>query len=180
MLSAVKVLFNAFFGICCLKMKPQDISASKNLLIICLLVYGFISVQLALLSQPFDKAVMAGAIEVVFIMIFCFAVLQIGGKSSRWVQTVTALAGTGIIISIIALPLYLFIGTNSETVATSDGLRVLGLLLLATLACWNIIIMGHIFRYALEINMFSSVVLAIAYIWLIFNFTTAIMPMEVT
>ncbi len=178
MFAVAKVLFIAFLDICLLKKRPQDIPASKNLLTICLIAYGFLSIQLALLSQPIEKAILAGIIEVGFIMLFSLAVLQIGGKSSRWVQTVTALAGTGVIISLIAIPLYLFIGTNSDDSSLTDGVQALGLLLLAVLACWNISIMGHILRYALEINMFSSIILAVSYIWLIFNFTTAIMPME--
>jgi len=178
MLTVAKVLFIAFFDICRLKKRPQDIPASRNLLTICLIAYGFLSILLALLSQPVEKAILVGIIEVLFIMLFSLAVLQLGRKSSRWVQTVTALAGTGVIVSILAIPLYLFIGPSGDAAINSDGLQALGLLLLAILACWNISIMGHILRYALEINMFSSIVLAISYIWLIFNFTAAIMPME--
>jgi hypothetical protein len=178
MLSAGKVLFLAFFDICRLSKGPQDIPASKNLLTLCLVTYGLLSVQLAELSQPIDKAVLAGGLEVVLIMIFSLALLQIRGKSSRWVQTVTALAGTGIIISIIAIPLYLFIGVGADNAATSEGFQGLGLLFLAILACWNITIMGHILRHSLDINMFSAIVLAIAYVWIIFSFTSAIMPME--
>ncbi len=179
MLSVAKVLLLAFFDICRLVKRPQDIPASRNLLTLCLVLYGLLSIQLASLSQPLDKAVLAGVLEVVLIMLFSFALLQISGKSARWVQTVTALSGTGVIISIIALPLYLFIGIGSDNTVNSSGFQVFGLLFLAILACWNIAIMGHILRHALDINMFLAVVLAIAYIWIIFSFTAAIMPMEV-
>jgi hypothetical protein len=180
MFVAGKVLFLAFFDICRLIKKPQDIPASKNLLTICLAVYGFLSIQLAVLSQPIDKAIFAGVLEVALIMIFSLALLQIRGKSERWVQMVSALAGTGIIISIIAIPLYIFIGIGGDDTATSGGIHAFGLLLLAVLACWNITIMGHILRHALDINMFSAIILAISYIWIIFSFTAAIMPMDVT
>lgn len=179
MLSAGKVLFLAFFEICRLNKGPQDIPASKNLLTLCLVGYGLLSVQLAALSQPIEKAVFAGVMEVALIMIFSLALLQIRGKSERWVQMVTALAGTGIIISILALPLYLFIGIGGEEAMASSGVRALGLLFLAVLACWNITIMGHILKNALDINMFSAIILAISYIWVIFSFTAAIMPMDV-
>lgn len=179
MLSAVKVLLLAFFDICRLIKRPQDIPASRNLLTLCLVLYGLLSIQLAALSQPLDKAVLAGVLEVFLIMLFSFALLQISGKSVRWVQTVTALSGTGIIISIIALPLYLFIGIGSDHTVNSSGFQIFGLLFLAVLACWNIAIMGHILRHALDINMFLAIILAITYIWIIFSFTAAIMPMEI-
>lgn len=177
MWSVGKALFLAFFDICRFRKRPQDIPASRNLLTVCLTAYGLLSAQLALLSQPFDKAVLTGVLEIVLLMVFTLAALQICGKSERWTQTVTALAGTGIIISVFAIPLYLLIG-NGVNVTVSDGLRALSLLFLAFLACWNVTIMGHILRNALEINMFSAVVIAFTYVWLIFSFTTAIMPLE--
>ncbi len=178
MLPGSKVLFLAFFDICRLIKGPQDIPESKNLLTICVVVYGFLSILLASLSQPTDKAILAGILEVALIMIFSLALLQARGKSSRWTQTVTALVGTGIIISIIAFPVYILIGVGELNELESSTRQSLGLLLLASLACWNIVIMGHILRHALEVNFMFAVILAITYIWIIFSFTSAIMPME--
>ena len=178
MLTSGKVLFLAFFDICRLIKRPQDISESKNLLILCLVVYGLLSILLAMLSQPTDEAVLGGILEVILIMIFSQALLQIRGKSSRWTQTVTAITGTGIVISLIALPLYVLIGVGGTNEAGSGTGQGIGLLLLATLACWNIVIMAHILRHALEVNFVFAIVLAITYIWIIYSFTSAIMPME--
>ncbi len=184
MLSASKVLFLAFFEICRLNKGPQDIPASKNLLTLCLVVYGLLSVQLTVFSQPIEKAVLAGILEVALIIIFSLALLQISGKIERWVQMVTALAGTGIIISILAIPLYFFIGIGIGTgidegdMVASGGVNILGLLFLTVLACWNICIMGHILRHAIGVNMFSGIILAISYLWIVYSFTSAIMPMK--
>ncbi len=176
MLSAGKVLLLAFFDICRLIKRPQDIPESKNLLTLCLVVYGLLSILLAMLSLSTDKAVLAGVLEVILIMVFTQALLQTRGKSLRWTQTVTALAGTGIIISLIALPLYILTGVGGSNEINSSASQVLGLLLLVSLACWNIVIMGHILRHALEVNFMLAIVLAITYIWIIFSFTSAIMP----
>ena len=178
MLSAGKVLFLAFFDICRLNKRPQDIPASINLLTLCLFVYGLLSTLLAMLLQPVDKAVLAGFLEVFLIMIFSKALLQIRGKSSRWTQTVTALAGTGIIISLIRLPLYILIGIGGSNELSSSSGQAIGLLLLASLACWNILVMGHILRHALDVNIMLAIILAITYIWIIFRFTTSVIPME--
>ena len=180
MLSASKVLFLAFFEICRLNKGPQDIPASKNLLTLCLVVYGLLSVQLTVFSQPIEKAVLAGILEVALIIIFSLALLQISGKIERWVQMVTALAGTGIIISILAIPLYFFIGIGIDEgdMVASGGVNILALLFLTVLACWNICIMGHILRHAIGVNMFSGIILAISYLWIVYSFTSAIMPMK--
>lgn len=178
MLSTVRVLFLAFFDICRLIKRPQDIPESKNLLTLCVVIYGFLSILLANLSQPTEKAILAGVVEVALIMIFSLALLQTRGKSSRWTQTVTALVGTGIIVSIIAFPVYILIGVGELSEFESSTGQSIGLLLLAVLACWNIAIMGHILRHALEVNFMLATMLAITYIWIIFSFTSAIMPME--
>lgn len=184
MLSAGKVLFLEFFSICRLIKGPQDIPGSKNLLTLCMLGYAFCSIILVYLSEPFDKAILAAVLEVGLVMVFTQAALQIRGKPSRWAQTVTALFGTGIIISLLALPIYLLIGVggvNDVSAGTSQGIdRGLGLMLLAALACWNIAIMAHILRHALEITFMAGVILGITYIWIIFSFTAVIMPIEAT
>ncbi len=178
MLSTAKVLFSAFFDICRLIKRPQDIPESKNLLTLWVVVYGFLWILLASLSQPIDKGILAGVVEVALIMLFSLALLQTCGKSSRWTQTVTALVGTGIIISIIAFPIYILIGVGELSDHESSIGQSIGLLLLAALACWNIAIMAHILRHALETNFTLALFLAITYIWIIFSFTSAIMPME--
>ena len=178
MLSASKVLFLVFFDMCRLIKRPQDIPESKNLLTLCAVVYGFLSILLANMSQPIENSILAGVIELVLIMIFTLAILQVSGKSSRWTQTVTALVGTGIIVSIIAFPIYILVGVGELNELESSTSQSIGLLLLASLACWNIVIMAHILRHALEINFAIALFLAITYIWIIYSFTSAIMPLE--
>jgi hypothetical protein len=178
MLSTGKVLFLAFFDISRLIKRPQDIPESKNLLTLCVIVYGFFSILLASLSQPTEKAILVGVLEVALIMLFSLALLQISGKSLRWTQTVTALLGTGIIISFIAFPIYILIGIGEPGAHESSTGQSIGLLLLAALACWNIVIMAHILRHALETGFVLAIFLAITYIWVIFSFTSVIMPTE--
>ncbi|MBL1141301.1 MAG: hypothetical protein HND53_04635 [Proteobacteria bacterium] len=177
-LSIAKVLFLAFFDICRLVKRPQDIPESRNLLTLCAIVYGLLSIWLASLSQPIESAIVVGTVELVLIMVFTLAVLQASGKSSRWTQTVTALVGTGIIISILAFPIYILLGVGELNEVELSTFQNIGLLLLAALSCWNIAIMAHILRHALEINFAIALFLAITYIWIIFSFTSAIVPME--
>ena len=176
MLLAAKVLFMAFFDICRLRKGPQDIPASKNLLTLCLFFYGLLSVLLVMLSESFERAILAGLLEVILIIAFTMALLQIRSKTERWVQTVTSLSGTGIILSLIALPIYILLSIDGSTDANSSPAYGLGLLILAGLACWNVVIMAHILRHALEVSIMSGIIFAIVYIWIIFSFTAAIMP----
>ncbi|MCG8378179.1 MAG: hypothetical protein MI865_01760 [Proteobacteria bacterium] len=180
MLAASKIIFLAFFDICRFIKGPQDIPESKNLLTLCLLVYGICSVVLVLLTESADKAIFAALLEILLIMIFTQILLQIKGKSSRWIQTVTALSGTGVIISIIAFPIYLMIGIGDSNELTAQSGQGFGLMLLALLACWNILIMAHILRHALEVNLFSALMFSIAYILIVVSLTAVVIPGEVS
>lgn len=178
MLSACKVLLLAFFDICRLVKRPQDIPESRNLLALSAVVYALLSILLASFSQPLESAILVSIIELFLIMIFTLAILQAGGKSTRWVQTITALVGTGIIISIIAFPVYMMIGVDELNEFELTAIQNIGLLLLAALSCWNIAIMAHILRHALEINFAIALFLAIIYVWITFSFTSAVIPLE--
>ncbi len=179
MSSVGNVFFFAFFDICRLVKGPQDIPESKNLLTLCLTIYGLFSIGLAMFIETPGNAIIAGLMDIALLMLFTQALLQIYSKSLRWTQTVTAISGTGIIISIFALPLYLVIDFSVANEINSAPQQGLGLLFLASLACWNIVIVAHIFRHALEINFVMAVVLAISYIWLVYSFTTAILSSEI-
>ena len=178
MFSASKIIFLAFFDMCRLIKRPQDIPVSINLLTVCIVIYAFLSIFLTSLFHPVEKAILAGVVEIFLIMIFTLALLQARGKSSRWTQTMTALTGTSVIISIITIPLYFLIGVGDLNELQANAGQSVGLLLLAALGCWNIVIMSHILRHALEINFAIALFLAITYIWIIFSFTSAILPME--
>lgn len=178
MYSASKILFMAFFNMCRLNKRPQDLPASTNLLTICVVVYAFLSILLTSLFQPAEKAVLTGVIEIFLIMIFTLSLLQATGKTTRWTQTVTALFGTSIIINFITLPVYLLIDPTAINQLEANTGQSMALLILAALGCWNIVIMSHILKHALEVNFAIALFLAIVYIWIIFSFTSAILPME--
>ena len=132
-----------------------------------------------MLSDSLERAILSALLEVALIMVFTQALLQIRKKPERWVQTVTALSGTGIVLSLIALPIYILLSVYGGNDVNSSPVYALGLLILAGLACWNVVIMAHIFRHALEVTMLSGIILAIAYLWIIFSFTAALMPVGV-
>ena len=177
MLQASKVLFIAFYEICRFKKRPQDIPASKNLLTLCIFVYSLLSIFIADLYQETEQAVLNSLIELGLLLLFSWAILQSSGKAARWLQTVTALIGTNLIINIIALPAYVLVSFDGlNELASGSSTQSFGLLVLAVLACWNIMIMSHIVKHALETHFAIAMFLAITYIWIAFSFTSALMP----
>jgi hypothetical protein len=89
-----------------------------------------------------------------------YGVLNILGRGPRFAQTLTALAGTGVLLQLIAWPLAIWIGqagVRQETAALPS------LLYLALLG-WNMVIIGHILRHALSISLAFGVLYAFGYL----------------
>jgi len=176
MLATFTILFNAFFDICRLRKYPQDIPQSNALFYACLVCYLLASVILALLSMPASTAIASSLIEMTLVMIFTYALLQIRARTARWLQTMTAILGTGIIINLFALPLY-YASLHGNEGGVLQGVVVL---FFFVLVIWNIVIMGHIFKHALEISMSIGVVIAISYLWVISAFISILFPERIT
>lgn len=176
MLSEINVVLCAFFDICRFRKNPQDLPKSNELLFLSITGYMLASALLAMLSEQLVNATLAGVVEALLVMLFTYGLLQIVNKTERWSQTVTALSGTGIIISLIAFPLYYF-----GTIGNQDGFgQMISLLSLIVLIIWNIAIMAHIFRHALQTTIGFGIAIAISYVWVISNFIAILLPGKVS
>lgn len=161
--STLRVLIREFLQICLLQKRPQDIPASMPLFALSLSGYGLISAVLLLPTQSFGYALLTGLIEASMLLLITFAFVYLRSVPARWLQTSTALAGTGTVFSLMALPLFYWrvflpIGPGAET--------FIGLLVMV-LVFWNIAVMTHILRHALSSNWILGLLGSITYIALI-------------
>ena len=162
MFTAINVLCRQFFQVCLLQRKPQDLPASCALLILCVVFYTAVNVLLSLHKITVVKALQASFLESVLIVIITIAILRFSRRQERWLQTLTALVGTGCIMSLMALPIF-YVSTLSSPDAQ---LRVIIFLLYMGLLVWNIIVMAHILRYALDTSFVFGVIFALTYIFI--------------
>jgi len=172
MLTTISILFNAFMDICRLRRRPQDIPESSTLFFVCLAAYLVVSVLLVLLSMPLEQAVMITLLEVSLLMLFIYILLRLTHKARRWPQTMTAVFGTGIIISLFSIPLY-YLGGRGDPQALMQNWSVL---LLLGLIIWNIVVMAHILKHALQIRMIAGVMIMLGYIWLFSSLIVLLLP----
>lgn len=85
-------------------------------------------------------------LDVAVLMLFARVVLRIAGRSARYVQTLTALAGTGALLGVFGIPLVLQ-AARAQQSGEPMGTLVLGWLILLI---WNITVEAHIYRHALS------------------------------
>lgn len=89
--------------------------------------------------------------------------LGMANLQARWVQTATALVATGIVFSLVALPVVAGVGRLPEDPSQLTPAQVIfGWLSIALLA-WQVAVKGSIFRHALGVPLRAGVLLAIAF-----------------
>lgn len=155
-------MVSLFWDICLLKKAPQDVPHSHVLLVIVVAV-GFMVDNLNLgFAAP--KIGFPTVIWVVLLHISIFlgslaVLLTLMGYAPRIVQTLTSLVGSGVIISLIAMPV-LIISSMTEKIEVAMGFSIV----LFMLNIWSLVVTTHIFRHALSINIILAGLLALGYL----------------
>jgi len=154
-------LITRFLDICFLKAGPQDLPNSIWLMKFSLVVYFALAVISQLLEYSLSMSLAAAIAELILMMLIVAILLQLRGYSERFNQTVTAMAGTGTIISLIALPLVnLASGISPDQMTFTDNVIMV---LIMTVLLWSLMVTAHIFRNALEIKAGLAVALTVVY-----------------
>ena len=152
-------LFNAFWQLCLLKSGPQDLPGSKSFLWATLLVYGGVGFFVSLVSLSFVASFISAIVDIALLAGVTFLVLWSRELTPRFIQTTAALAGSGAIISAMALPLLVLQAALGES-SVLPSVLVLGLMI------WNLNIMGNILRHALEARAWIGLLLAVMYLYI--------------
>ena len=172
-MNSLNIITRAFFDICRLRLGPQDLPASRTLLILTLVVYTLISLIQSLIQISLAKALLSSVIDTGLLIVLIGSLLYITSRSTRITQTITALAGINVLFGIPMIPLVFMIGQKGLSNNQADLL----VLLLFVLVIWNFIVYAHILRNSLEVPMFASFALTIFISILTFSVLNQIIPM---
>jgi len=141
---------------CLLRRAPQDDPVSYQALIQALSGYLLIDLVQASASSSLLVSLGMTLFDAVLMVVFAWAILRITGKMQRFIQMLTSLAGTGMVLGLASLPLVQLAASahrNNEPMAD----LVLGWLLLLV---WSISVQAHIFRHALSVRFGIGLMLA--------------------
>ena len=162
-----------FWGICAVKAAPQDLPASSFLLGLALLAYLVTGVVVAAFQWPLSQAILAAFLDTVFLTVLSRVLLWARMLSGRFVQTLTALAGSGAVMTVIALPLVMW---QSLVGATDANAPTLPSWLLMIWMIWNVVVVGHILRHALSTVLPLGIGLAAVYAYITFQLMRIFLP----
>ncbi len=170
----MQYLIRTFWEICLLQKAPQDIPYSRGLFLL-LLLAGFLidnlNLNIALPEVAVTLVIMVVSVHTAFLLGSLSALLTLMGYRARIYQTLTALIGTGIIISLLALPVLLIV----SRVASEPG--YFGLILLL-LNIWSLLVMAHILRHALSIGFLLAGLLAFGYFMISIKLVDIMLPVS--
>ena len=154
----MRAILNPFIQICLLRQGPQDLPTSGILLGIALTAHTVMSIAWSI-SLNAGSALLSGLLDTLLLVVLTATLLYAQRRKSRVIQTLTALAGTGTIITFLALPVSGWLRSADQS-AGEGGLAVIMLLILTG---WSLAVVGHIFRHALSIPYFFGLLLAMVF-----------------
>jgi hypothetical protein len=166
-------LIKMFWDICAVKAAPQDLPASSFLLGLALLAYLVTGAVVATFQWPLSQAILAAVLDTVFLTVLSRVLLWARMLSGRFVQTLTALAGSGAVMTVIALPLVMW---QSLVGATDANAPTLPSWLLMIWMIWNVVVVGHILRHALSTVLPLGIGLAAVYAYITFQLMRIFLP----
>ncbi|MDQ2694316.1 MAG: hypothetical protein M3Z21_02860 [Pseudomonadota bacterium] len=153
-------LLNLFVDICLLRKGPQDLPASWALFRLSLAAYAASSLLFQAASVSFAVAVQQSLVDLALLAGLTYLVLNVLGFRRRFVQTLTALAGAGALLQLVAWPLWLW----TVRAAAGDGAGALPQLLFLLLLLWNIAVFAHILRHALSTSRGMGLLYTLGYV----------------
>lgn len=148
--------------ICRLKANPQDLPKARSLLLF--VVFAGIIIDSFSSSVLIPKLSGLEIVQTVLlynlVLLSCvYLLLRLIGYAERGMQTITAIAGSGLFISLILLPALLTLNL------VVDATQSFALLILID-NVWRIAVNAHIFRHALSISLVMAMILSVSYLLL--------------
>ena len=150
---------------------PQDLPASGLLLAIAVAIYVAVSaVQLALLGETAATWVFFIVVDPLLLGAWLWLVLRLYGHAQRFMQTASAVFGTGAVLGIgLYLPLQLIV-TGLGFGPASGLAQVFALLLVVTFA----LVTGRIIKLATDSNLFTGIAVSLTY-FLVINYLVGVL-----
>ena len=170
----MRALSELFLAICLLRKGPQDVPASPVLLCLTLLSYGLSGVLIPLLDVDLSTSLMLTVLDIALLTGLTYGALTLRDYRQRFMQTLTALLGTGTLLQLLALPLLFLL----EQEGAGSGGPGWSWLLWLVLFIWGIVIMAHILRHALSTSLGVGCLYSLAYVMLYWTLSGWLQPVS--
>lgn len=153
-------LIRIFWDICRLKTGPQNLPKGRYLLIAVVLagiVVDSFSTAIFIPKLSITELIKVVTIYNISLLVAVYFLLRVIGYTERAIQTVTAIAGTGLLISLVLLPGLLMMDSANEQVKSFAIFILID-------NVWRIAVNAHILRHALSVSFLMAMILSVSYL----------------
>jgi hypothetical protein len=153
----VQQLLKIFLNICLFRAKPEQIPFSPFLMLLAIISYILADMWVSLVHQSVSKAILVVTVETAMLLGFTYAGLWIRDFPNRLVKTVTAVAGTSAIFTLGRYPWMTLLQSQPKGHISIASLFIMALMI------WNVAVLGHILRSALNLPSWAGAGIAVLY-----------------
>lgn len=151
----MKHFVRVFWNICTFRAGPQVLPASRLLLALALGAHWLVGIAHSAFTFTLPVSLLAALLGTATVVALIHSILTLRGHSARSVQTLTAVAGSEVLLGVLALPVTVMLyGGGDQSVAA---------LLMLLLMAWNLAVVAHILRHALDVPLSAGVGFALIY-----------------
>jgi hypothetical protein len=155
-----------------LKTAPEDLPYSSGLMnriIFVYLVSGLV-VQSGIVEPSLSISRML--LNLAIMVFFTYVFLSSLELKARFVQTLSALVGVGIVFNLLAWPLLKQLGKEASPEPLAGIIPLLVLLLMS----WELLVTAHIYRHALNMKMGHAIILSLGLFFISITLSQTIFP----
>lgn len=159
----MKPLLRFFVELCLLRAGPQDLPAAWPLFWLLMpvnLLIGMLLIGAGL--GGLDKAFFAAMVDALVLLGWLQLLLVFKRHPARFLQSATALLGSGALLGLLALPLQLSLGDGGNAEGLDLVSQTLSLLVLF-LMVWSMVVTANVLRHALEVGFGLAMGLSLCY-----------------
>lgn len=165
----MRALASLFWNICLLRAGPQDVPASRELLAV-VLGLSVASNLIFVLGRTSPIEALVFVVSALGILLgLVYLLLAVFGYRERSLQTLTALGGSGLVLSVLAVPV-LFLALLVPGSANPFAW------LLLLLNVWGLVVIAHVLRHALSVHIVQGGLLALGYLYLNIELAEYLLP----
>jgi hypothetical protein len=161
-----------FIKMLLLSAAPQDLPYSYRLMgrVTCLYFLSGVLIQSNLVELV--VAIKMMLLNTAILLSFSYAVLTVWKFKMRFIQTVAALLGTGVLFNMLIWPITGLMSMGGS----SDIIDVILALLMLSMLSWELLITAHIYKNALNLSMAPSIMLSFALFFISISFSKLFFP----
>ncbi|MCF6323244.1 MAG: hypothetical protein L3J89_02805 [Gammaproteobacteria bacterium] len=157
-------IFLRFIDICRLKAAPQDLPSSRLLMGVTLFAYGTIALFLTVEKMGLGIAIQIGVVDALLLAGLAYIMLWVRDFTERYVQMVTAMAGSCALLELLLWPLLML-----QQYGVNDGgmfFVVIATILLWAWLIWEVAIIANIIKHGLDASIWMALIISFFYIFM--------------